>query len=97
MQLETIGVGAQNDYAQLALQRAGETENEYKTYLDNLAIDFSLKQRNMAELKWDKEGCEKGGGIGYYDTFKKKVSKKDISVNMLRIKFAEFWHEIIEK
>jgi len=96
LQLEAIGVGAQNAHAQLALRKAGETENTYNTNVDKLAIELSLKQSSMAELEWYKEGCEKDSGIGYYDTFK-RLDKKDIEADMRRVKLADFWDETIEK
>ena len=55
LQLEAIGIGAQNDHAQLALRKAGETEKGYNTNVDKLAIELSVKQSSMAELEWYKE------------------------------------------
>eukprot|EP00253_Pinus_taeda_P032539 PITA_32539 len=92
LQLEAIGVGAQNDHAQLALRKAGETEERYNTNVDKLAIELSLKQSSMAELEWYKESCEDG----YYDNFKNQ-DRKGIHADINRVKLAGFWDEIIEK
>eukprot|EP00253_Pinus_taeda_P027873 PITA_27873 len=92
-QLEAIGVGAQNDHAQLALRNAGETEKRYNTNVDELAIELSLIQSSMAELEWYKESCEKDG---YYDKFRNQ-DKKDIHADIYRLRLAGFWDEIIEK
>jgi hypothetical protein len=98
LQLEAIGVGAQSDHAQLALQRAGETENKYNTNVEKLAIELSQKQSTMAELEWYKERCEKDGGIGYYDTFKNQIERKDVGgADTRRVKLAEFWDNIIRR
>nr|ABK24815.1 unknown [Picea sitchensis] len=97
LQLEAIGVGAQNDHAQFALRRAGETEDNYNTNVDKLAIELSLKQSSMAELEWYKERCEKEDGITYYDSFKKQNNRKDFRANVDRKKLCQFWDEIIEK
>jgi len=97
LQLEAIGVGAQNDHAQFALRRAGETEDNYNTNVDKLAIELSLKQSSMAELEWYKERCEKEDGITYYDSFKKQNNRKDFRANVDRKKLSQFWDEIIEK
>jgi len=98
LQLEAIGVGAQSDHAQLALQRAGETENKYNTNVEKLAIELSQKQSTMAELEWYKERCEKDGGIGYYDTFKNQIDRKDVGgADTRRVKLAEFWDNIIRR
>eukprot|EP00253_Pinus_taeda_P036711 PITA_36711 len=96
VQLEAIGFEAQNDHAQLALRKAGETENRYNINVDRIAIDLSLTQSTMAELEWYKESCEKNGGIGYYDSFKEQLWR-DIEANRRRVKLAKFWDEIIEK
>jgi len=96
LQLEAIGVGAQNDRAQRALLKAGELENEYNENVERLAIKLSVRQSSMAELEWYKERCEKEDGITYYDSFKKQ-DMKDIHANLVRVKLAEFWDEIMEK
>nr|ABR16032.1 unknown [Picea sitchensis] len=95
-QLEAIGVGAQNDHAQSALLKAGELENEYNENVETLAIKLSVRQSSMAELEWYKERCEKEDGSTYYDSFKKQ-DMKDIHANLVRVKLAEFWDEIMEK
>jgi len=59
LQLEAIGVGAQNDHAQLALRKARETEKGYNSNVDKLAIELSVKQSSMAELEWYKERWKK--------------------------------------
>jgi hypothetical protein len=92
--LEAIGVGAQNDHAQIALQVAGEIENKQNTNVAKLATDLSVAQCSMAELEWYKECREKENGITYYDSFK-KLDRKDIDANIRRVKLAEFWDEII--
>nr|ABR16688.1 unknown [Picea sitchensis] len=95
-QLEAIGVGAQNDRAQRALLKAGELENEYNENVQMLAIKLSVRQSSMAELEWYKERREKEDGSTYYDSFKKQ-DMMDIHANLVRVKLAEFWDEIMEK
>eukprot|EP00253_Pinus_taeda_P031285 PITA_31285 len=96
-QLEAIGVGAQNDGAQRALQKAGEIEDSFLTNVDKLATELSQSQRVMAQIEWYKEDrCEKNGGIGYYDTFKNNQEKRDMGANYRRVKLAGFWDAIIE-
>jgi hypothetical protein len=91
--LEAIGVGAQNDDAQIGLQIARDVENKQNTNVSKLAIDLSEKQCSMAELEWYKERCEKEDGITCYDSFKKH---KDIDADLCRVRLAEFWDKIIE-
>jgi len=93
LQLEAIGVGAQDDHAQIALQIAASMENKYSRNVAKLAIELSEKQCNMAEIEWYKERCEKGDGITYYDYFKKH---EDIAANGWRLTLAEFWDQIID-
>jgi len=95
LQLDGIGVGAQNDHARISLQKARNIENKHNTNLTKLAIELSEAQRSMAELEWYKERCEKENGITYYDSFK-KLDRKDIDANLRRVKLALFWDEIIE-
>jgi len=97
-QLEAIGVGAKNDRAQHVLLKAGELENELNTNVRTLAIELSQKQSTMAELEWYKEGCEKNGVIGYYDTFKNQNEMRDVGgADYRRGSLGLFWDEIIEK
>jgi len=96
LQLEAIGVGAQNDHAWISLQKAGNIENKHSTTVAKLAIELSEAQCNMAELEWYKERCEKECGMTYYDSFKKQ-DKKDINANLRRVKLSLFWDDIIEK
>eukprot|EP00253_Pinus_taeda_P029005 PITA_29005 len=93
LQLEAIGVGAQDDHAQIALQRAGNTEKKHSTNVAKLAVELSKKQCIMAELEWSKERCEKENAITYYDSFRKH---EDIDTNLRRERLAGFWDEIIE-
>eukprot|EP00253_Pinus_taeda_P028574 PITA_28574 len=93
LQLEALGVGAQNDHAQIALQRAANMENKHNTNVGKLAIELSEKQCNMAEVEWYKERCEKEDGNTYYDSFRKH---NDMEANGRRLKLAEFWDEIIK-
>jgi len=95
LQLEAIGIEAQNDPARIALRRAGEIENEHYRNVARLAIDLSVAQCSMAELEWYKERCEKEDGIPYYDCFKKH-GKKEIDTNLRTEKLAEFWDGVIE-
>jgi hypothetical protein len=96
LQLEAIGVGAQDKNARGALLRAAETENERNTNVHMLGIELSQKQCSMAELEWYKEVCEKRQGDTYYDSFKNQDGK-DIDANKRRVKLADFWDDIIEK
>eukprot|EP00253_Pinus_taeda_P024863 PITA_24863 len=93
LQLEAIGVGVQHDDALIAMEIARGIENKHNTNAGNLAIELSEKQRNMAEVEWYKERCEKEDGITYYDSFKKH---EDMEANERRLKLAGFWDEIIE-
>jgi hypothetical protein len=94
LQLEAIGVGAQNDDAPIALQLARDVENKHNTNVAKLTIELSEKQCIMAEIEWYKERCEKEVGITYYDSFRKH---KDVDANLCRVRLAEFWDKIIEK
>jgi len=96
LQLEDIGVGAQDDHAQFALRRAVETENKHNTNVVKLAHELSHAQCSMAELEWYKERCEKEDDIVYYDSFKNQNNKKDFRANVHRKKLLQFWDEIIE-
>eukprot|EP00253_Pinus_taeda_P015650 PITA_15650 len=93
LQLEAIGVGAQDDHAQIALQRAGNMDKKLSTNVAKLAIELSKKQCIMAELEWSKERCEKENGITYYDYFRKH---EDFDTNLHRESLAGFWDDIIE-
>jgi len=93
LQLEAIGVDAQNDHAPIALQVSRDIENKHNTNVAKLAIELSEEQCIMAELEWSKESCEKEDGITYYDSFRKH---KDIDTNLRRERLAGFWDEIIE-
>eukprot|EP01018_Ginkgo_biloba_P007342 Gb_37859 [translate_table: standard] len=96
LEMEAIGVGSQNDHAQLALRKAGEIENKHNMNVAKLAVELSSAQRTMAELEWYKARCEKEG-IGYYDSFKLQKDKKDFEANIRRLRLANFWDDIISK
>jgi hypothetical protein len=87
LQLQGIGVGAQNDHAQISLQTGGNIENKRNKNIAKLAVQLSEAQRSMAELEWYKERCVKENGITYYDSFK-KLDRKDLDANLRRVKLA---------
>eukprot|EP00253_Pinus_taeda_P018531 PITA_18531 len=93
LQLEAIGIGAQDDHAQIALQIARNMENRHSSNVAKLAIELSEKQCIMAEIEWYKERCEKEDGITYYDSFRKH---NHIDANLRRQSLAKFWDDIIK-
>ncbi|XP_057867987.1 lipase-like PAD4 isoform X2 [Cryptomeria japonica] len=97
LELEAIGVGAQQDnHALFALRKAGEEKNEKDRNIEKLNVELSTNQSSMAELEWYKMRC-KNNNIGYYDAFKQLVEKKDFKVNLHRKKLESFWDEIVDK
>ncbi|GLJ28539.1 hypothetical protein SUGI_0561530 [Cryptomeria japonica] len=95
LELEAIGVGAQDNHAFLALRKAGEDKHEKDVNIEKLNVDLSKYQSYMAELEWYKTRC-KDNGSGYYDAFKEIANQKDFKVNLHRTKLGGFWDEIVE-
>ncbi|GLJ44995.1 hypothetical protein SUGI_0947200 [Cryptomeria japonica] len=93
LQMEAIGVGAQNEHALLATRTAGEVKNKQDMNIAELNYKLSNHQSNMAELEWYKLCCK---DHGYYDSFKEHNNKKDIHADGCRIKLANFWDEIVK-
>uniref|UniRef100_A0A0C9RJE4 TSA: Wollemia nobilis Ref_Wollemi_Transcript_14734_2090 transcribed RNA sequence n=1 Tax=Wollemia nobilis TaxID=56998 RepID=A0A0C9RJE4_9CONI len=96
LQLEAMGVGAENDHARLALNKAGEVQYEYDSNIAELNENLSKSQSYQAELEWYKGRC-KDEGPGYYDCFKLQGDKRDFRANYLRKTLETFWNEIVEK
>jgi len=83
-------------YAKIALQKAGNIENQHNKNVAKLEIELSEKPCHMADLEWYKEPCEKKDNIMYYNSFQ-KYERKDIDTYFCRVKLDGFWDEIIEK
>ncbi|XP_047316970.1 lipase-like PAD4 isoform X2 [Impatiens glandulifera] len=51
-----------------------------------------------AQIQWYKEICDKKGEkLGYYDTFKRRGdSKKEMKINMCRLRLGAFWDNVIK-
>ncbi|XP_057867959.2 lipase-like PAD4 isoform X1 [Cryptomeria japonica] len=98
MELEAIGVGAQNNGALLALREAGYLKSKRIMNIEKLNYQLSKNQSYMAELEWFKVTC-KANGPGYYDVLKSlgERDKKDFPANMIRITLEIYWDDIIEK
>jgi hypothetical protein len=98
LELEAIGIGAQNDRARIAIQKAGDIENKHNTNVAKLGIELRQQRCTMAELEWYKECCEKED-LFYYDSFKiyNRKDNMDADANSLRVKLALFWDDIMEK
>lgn len=95
LQLEAMGIGAQVDHALLALKKAGEVKNKYDMKIEELNDMLSKTQKSMAGLEWYKARC-KDKGIGYYDSFKQQIDKKDFKANLYRKSVGSFWDEIVK-
>ncbi|GLJ28868.1 hypothetical protein SUGI_0568990 [Cryptomeria japonica] len=94
LELEAMGVGAQNHHASLALRKAGEMKNKQDMNIEKLNDKLSKGQSSMAEVEWYKARCTKGSGC--YDSFKQHGGKSDVHVNLARKKLETFWQEIVE-
>ncbi|GLJ28869.1 hypothetical protein SUGI_0569030 [Cryptomeria japonica] len=96
LELETMGVGAQNQHASLALIQAGKVKKEQDMNIEKLNEDLSRNQSHMAEVEWYKGKCKKGSG--YYDSFKVRhdVGNPEYHVNMARDSLGKFWDDIVE-
>ncbi|GLJ28544.1 hypothetical protein SUGI_0561650 [Cryptomeria japonica] len=95
LELDAMGVEAQDDHAFLALRKAGEEKNEQDINIEKLNMELSKHQSYMAQLEWYKMRS-KDNGPGYYDAFKQIVERKDFYVNLARKRLEEFWDKIIE-
>lgn len=66
----------------------------------SLALTLSKFAPYRAEIEWYKTWCEKSDDqLGYYDSFKRRSSttnKRDMKVNMNRLKLARFWNNVID-
>uniref|UniRef100_A0A0C9S3S7 TSA: Wollemia nobilis Ref_Wollemi_Transcript_14733_2075 transcribed RNA sequence n=1 Tax=Wollemia nobilis TaxID=56998 RepID=A0A0C9S3S7_9CONI len=95
LQLEAMGVGAENDHAHLALKKAGELQNKYDSNIAKLNEELSESQSYLAQLEWYKGRC-KDEGSGYYDCFKLQGYKRDFTADSFRIKLENFWSKIVK-
>ncbi|XP_059077752.1 protein EDS1B-like [Cryptomeria japonica] len=95
LQLEAMGIGAQVDHAFLALRKAGEMKNKHDIKIEELNDMLRKNQKSMAGLEWYKGRC-KDKGIGYYDSFKQQIDKKDFKANLYRKSLGSFWDDIVK-
>ncbi|KAH9304204.1 hypothetical protein KI387_008608, partial [Taxus chinensis] len=96
LELEAVGVGAQNQYARIALTKARELKNEQDKNNEKLNGELSKRQSYLAEVEWYK-GLYKVNGPSYYDVFKQLSNKKDFHIDLARKNLGSFWDDIIEK
>ncbi|XP_057867983.1 protein EDS1B isoform X2 [Cryptomeria japonica] len=98
MELEAMGVGAQNNSAFIALREAGYLKKKHVLNIEKLNYELSKYQSYMAELEWYKVTC-RANGVGYYDAMKSlgDLDRKDFRANLTRISLEIFWNDIIEK
>ncbi|KAH9304203.1 hypothetical protein KI387_008607 [Taxus chinensis] len=95
LELEAIGVGAQNEHARIALRKARKVKNEQDMNYEELNDRLSKHQSHMAGLEWYKRS-PKAKGTGYYDSFKQHSDKKDFKVNLARTALETFWDGIVD-
>ncbi|GLJ28542.1 hypothetical protein SUGI_0561580 [Cryptomeria japonica] len=95
LELEAIGVGAQDNHVFLALKKAGEAKNEKDMNIEKLNVQLSTNQSFLAQLEWHKMNCKDKNSCSY-DSFKQQVEKKDFYVNLARTKLGGFWDEIVD-
>uniref|UniRef100_A0A803KNC0 Lipase-like PAD4 n=2 Tax=Chenopodium quinoa TaxID=63459 RepID=A0A803KNC0_CHEQI len=63
-----------------------------------LAIALAKITPHRAQIEWYKASCDESENqMGYYDSFKRRASKRDYQVNLFRIKLASFWDNVINK
>ncbi|KAE9610216.1 hypothetical protein Lal_00006589 [Lupinus albus] len=64
----------------------------------SLAVELSKVAPYRAQIEWYKSWCdERDEQMGYYDSFKGRgSSKKEMKMNMNRIKLGRFWNRVID-
>ncbi|KAL4379677.1 hypothetical protein GQ457_02G010120 [Hibiscus cannabinus] len=103
VQVEDLWLAMQNsnlrkNVAIMAKECLQEGQNDHRPNLTaaNLAIRLSKIVPYRAEIEWYKDCCNGADDqMGYYDSFKRKASRREARVNMNRHKLASFWNSVI--
>ncbi|CAL2250414.1 unnamed protein product [Prunus armeniaca] len=67
-----------------------------KTKASNAAKKLNDMKMNMVQLEWYKKDS-KGREIGYYDMYKNKRNRSDVSVEEFKKKLSNYWEDSVEE
>ncbi|XP_021734616.1 lipase-like PAD4 [Chenopodium quinoa] len=90
---ESVSRQAENSFKMVKQTRLTPSLNSAR-----LAIALAKITPHRAQIEWYKASCDESENqMGYYDSFKRRASKRDYQVNLFRIKLASFWDNVISK